>query len=129
MSAFANMFAARGAPLDANFGEMLEVRHVGAGQFLAASGDPMQPPFDAFGILDLVVAITDGRGEKTAARSEMVTPTPQVDFAITQFGDGRPAPVPGSLIAALSRPGSPMFRVLDVLPSEDGRAVYQLAKL
>ena len=129
MSAFVDQFSARAVALDVNFGESLEVRHVGAGQFLAAAADPAQPPFDAIGILDMTVEVRDDRGQRTAARSEVVAPAPQVDFAATQFGPGRPAPTPGTILVALTRLNTPSFRVLDVLPGDDGRVVCQLAKL
>ena len=129
MSAFNAAFASRSPALDAQFGEPIEVRHVGAGQFLAAAEDPAQPPFDAVGILDLVVEVRDDGGARTAARSELVAPAPQVDFASGQFGPGRLAPATGTLLVAISRPDMPTFRVLDALPADDGRVVYQLAKI
>jgi hypothetical protein len=129
MSAFADAFIGRQAALDSAFGEPLLIVPQLAGEFTAAGADPANPAFTAIGVLDVEGVVVDGSGRKTAARSEVETTNPVVDFALTQFGPGRPQPVKGWLITATSRLGSPSYAVLDALPDGVGRIVCQLAPL
>lgn len=129
MSRFAAAFVARMPSLDAAYSELLLITPQLAGEFTAAGADPANPAFNATGVLDVAGLVVDDAGIKTGARSEVETTNPVVDFALTQFGPGRPQPVKGWLITATSRPGSPSYAVLDALPDGVGRLVCQLAPL
>ena len=129
MSAFADAFAGRQGSLDSTFGEPLLIAPQIAGEFTAGGPDPARPPFTAIGVLDVAGLVVDGAGLKTAARSEVETTNPVADFALTQFGPGRPQPVKGWLITATTRANAPSYTVLDALPDGVSRLICQLAPL
>lgn len=128
-SSFASVWNARQGALDNSFGEPLLIAHQVAGEFTQGGNDPSIPPFTATGILDVEGIVTDDSGLKTAARSEVETVKPVVDFAWSQFSSANPAPVKGTIITAVTRFESPRFEVIDRLPDGVGRVVFQLAPL
>jgi hypothetical protein len=129
MSVFADAFVARQGSLDSAFGEPLLIAPQVAGEFTAGGDDPANPPFAAVGVLDVEGVVVDDAGLKTGARSEVAMLKPSADFALSQFGPGRPQPVKGARITATSRAGAPRFVVLDALPDGVGRLTCQLAVL
>jgi hypothetical protein len=127
MSRFSDEFVEANSSLDEAFGEPLEVRPIANGEFTrgALSG----AAFTVVGILDLPVEVVRADGILDGAKSEIVAMKPTADFAASIFSDARPAPKEGDEIVALSRPGSPRFRVFDARPDGVSRIVCQLSPL
>lgn len=129
MNLFASIAAAAFAPIDATFGERLQVQHMLAAQFLAPSSDPAFPDFVVVGVLDIDGEVRDMSGRKEGDRSEIQTAQRFADIADAAFCAAQPAPVTGTILTALDRPGSPAFRVTDALSQDDGRTKYQVVPL
>ena len=132
MSAFSALSAQAFSALDSAFGEPLLVTAQLKTEFISAGPNPSQPAFTVVGILDDAGVVADDSGRKVGERSDLMTTKPQVDFDESQFGAAMPRPVKGTIITAVTRPGSPRYVVLDRLPDGVGgvgRAVYQLEKI
>ena len=129
MSEFAELFVARQGALDAAFGEPIRIEHRLAGAFVAGAADPDHPAFIATGVLDVEGVVIDGAGVKSGGHPEVETTKPIVDFAFSQFGADRLAPVKGAVLTATTRRGAPRFEVVSRLPDGVGRVVFELAPL
>jgi hypothetical protein len=128
VSLFRDAFVAADADLDGAFGEALQIVPVVVGEFMR-NATPASPPFEVVGILDLPTDILAVGRERDGAHSEVIVQTPSVEFALQQFGPGKPAPKDGDEIVAPSRPGAPRYRVLSAKPDGVSRIVCQLAAL
>jgi len=126
MSVFRDRFARQQSRLDKAYGELLEIRHVIAGEFTSGRLDPAKPPFRAVGILDLPRQVVAPGGADDGAKAELIMLPSQADFDTSVFSEAKPAPVKGTIIVAIKRPGKPQFRVRAPLPDGVSRIVCDL---
>lgn len=129
MSQFSDAFSARQNLLDNRFGEVLEIRRAVEGEFTRGAAIASDPPVIVVGILDVPTEVFRANGPLDAAKSELLLERPVVDFAANLFSEILAAPQEGDEIVAVSRDGSPRFRVLDAKPDGVSRLVCQLAPL
>lgn len=128
MSLFLNLALVADAAVDAVMGESLLITPWLPGEFVSGVADPDNAAFTAVGVLDVQGVVVDGAGTRSGARSEVETVKPVAEFALSQFGDGRPLPQKGTQITATTRPGSPVYEVVSAEPDGLGRIVFQLAQ-
>lgn len=130
MASYRDLCAARQPLLDGHFGEQVLVMPWLAGDVFAGGPDPSLPQFTAVGVLDLPTKIqrVEGAAGVTGARSDLIQPDPQVDFAASVFDAGL-TPQKGWRIAATSRAGEPVFKIVAVEPDGLGRIVCALLQV
>lgn len=119
-SPFARAFAAarlRPGSLDAQMGESVEVHPFAAGEL--SRGVASGAPYLARAIVDMPEEAVRAAGLAEAGKSEIVLTQPQAEFALTQFGEGRPRIAAGFEVVLLDRPGAPRWRVKGD-PRDDG---------
>lgn len=126
MSVFRDRFARQQSRLDKAFGELLEIRHVVAGEFVGGRLDPNRPPFQVIGILDMPRQVVAGGGSDDGAKAELVMLPAQADFDASQFSEAKPPPEQGTIVVAVGRSDQPKFRVRKPLPDGVSRIVCDL---
>jgi hypothetical protein len=130
VSNYRDMLVQRQPMLDGFYGEQLLITPWTSGDVFAGGPDATIAPFTVVGILDIPTKVerVEGAAGVTGARSDIVQPSPRVDFAECVFGPGQ-SPQADWRITATKRPGAPVLKIVAPEPDGLGRIICPLLQV